>query len=507
LIVSSQYLGALNGIYGTVAPYSTWLANALVGLALSATGAILLLAVNWIQQKQKPRSQPPKRSSRPVKVTASRVQASLGEADELIAQLHNQITRRSLQDKATQIGANLEDHQFHLVVFGSSSAGKTSLVNALMGRCVGETAATLGTTQQGSVHTYEIPGRHGSILLTDTPGLQTIGYTGEEEAKALAQTADLLLFVVAGDLLASEYEELLQLAQLGKCAILVLNKTDQMVPEDQEIILQQLRSRTAKVIPPDHIIPIAADPQPLKVRHVFADGSVQVEYEPQSPDTEALVSQIAAVLQRQGQHLRLANALLQTQTLVAAVQEALQQERQEQGRQVIERMQWATAAAVAVTPIPALDVLAAVAINARMIGELHALYGQRITFKKAQQAARSLAELLVKLGGVELATQAVGSALKASPLALMGLPLQAASAAYLTRIAGLSYLEWLQSGTPWQLEAMTERMRIQLQNHRQKDFLQQLVGQVRQMLPAGPQPLPEWRGEQERKNPVSLIES
>jgi hypothetical protein len=164
--------------------------------------------------------------------------------------------------------------------------------------------------------------------------------------------------------------------------------------------------------------------------------------------------------------------------LTEAAQQALQEERCQQGRQIVERMQWATAAALAATPLPALDVLAGVAIQARMIGELHQVFDRRITLRRAQQIAQSLAQMVVQLGGLELATQALGSLLKASPLMVMGISLQAVTGAYLTRVAGLSYLEWLSSGDPWQEEILQERIRQQLQNRHPLAFLTQLARQA-----------------------------
>ena len=43
-----------------------------------------------------------------------------------------------------------------VVVFGTVSAGKTSLINALIGREVGTTEAVMGTTRHGESHTYQI---------------------------------------------------------------------------------------------------------------------------------------------------------------------------------------------------------------------------------------------------------------------------------------------------------------------------------------------------------------
>ncbi|MEN9219506.1 MAG: YcjF family protein, partial [Thermostichales cyanobacterium GMQP_bins_62] len=163
--------------------------------------------------------------------------------------------------------------------------------------------------------------------------------------------------------------------------------------------------------------------------------------------------------------------------LTQAAQQALRQEQYEQGCAIVERLQWATAAAVSVTPLPAVDLIAAVAIHARMIAELHSLYGSKITFQQASRTAQTLARLLVQLGSVELVTQTLASLLKSSPAALVGIPIQAASAAYLTRIAGLSYLDWLASGTPWQPDSLKERIQTYLKAHSQKAFIQSFLQQ------------------------------
>ncbi len=479
LVALSQYLQWVGGLHSFIASYSGLLADLTVAGLLGGTVAAGLAVRHWWQQAGQGQKEPtPGAKPRRVKLTRDQVQADLQDVDRLIQKLQNDISRRALQAKRQEIDQRLAEEALHLVVFGTASAGKTSLINALLGRPVGETAPTLGTTQQGSIYTYQLEGWSGSIYLTDTPGLLTIGGAGEADARALAQKADLLIVVVAGDLLASEYMELLELARLGKATILALNKTDQMPPEDVETILAHLRRRMAGVLPPEQVVAIAADPEPLKVRYYFPDGSRQETWEPQPPDLAALTQQMARLLQQKGSHLRLANALLQARTLSEAVQQALREERCQRGRQIVERMQWATAAALAVTPLPALDVLAGVAIQARMIGELHQLFDRRITLQQAQAIAHRLAQMIVQLGGLELATHALGSALKASPWMLMGIPLQAASGAYLTRVAGLSYLEWLQSGEPWQEELLQERLRQQLQNGHPLAFLKQLARQA-----------------------------
>lgn len=491
LIILGQYLHGLAELHDAILPLSTGLADGMVLLTVVATAGLGVTGARWLQQvwrsvfsadgdsrADQTAKRRPTRPVRPQQVTSAHLQDQITTTEELIAKLHDQIIRRSLQARSQRILADLSAQPFHLVVFGTASAGKTSLINALLGRWVGETAPTLGTTEQSEAYTLEIEGVNGPIQITDTPGLQTITQQGEAEARSLAQSADLLIFVVSGDLRASEYEEIKQLAQLGKRTILALNKTDQMMPEDVEMILDHLRLRMAEVMAAESVLAIAADPQPLKVKRLFRDGSILIDYEDQDPAVQPLMTQVASILQREGSHLRLANALLQSQTLAETAHQLWRQQQQAQAHQVIERMQWATAATIAVTPLPALDMVAAVAINARMIGELHAIYERKISLRQAKEMAQTLAQLLLQLGGVEIVTQTLATVLKTTgPLAWVGIPIQAVSAAYLSRIAGLSYGEWLHSDSPWQEEEMATRLHQHLQDHDRITLLTQLAQQ------------------------------
>jgi ribosome biogenesis GTPase A len=47
---------------------------------------------------------------------------------------------------------------FRVVVMGTGPVGKTSLINAMLGRSVGKTGATMGTIRGGRVHTHVVEG-------------------------------------------------------------------------------------------------------------------------------------------------------------------------------------------------------------------------------------------------------------------------------------------------------------------------------------------------------------
>ncbi|MEM9567314.1 MAG: GTP-binding protein [Cyanobacteria bacterium P01_E01_bin.34] len=494
--VLEQAISNLTSLHSAIAPYSPFLANSLTGLLGSATTGLLGFGGYWGWQllqgqngtgKKKKRSR--RKSTQMVKATPKRVETELGQLDELLNRMQSDVKRKTFKQRARKIGEQLARNQLRLVVFGTSSAGKTSLVNALLGHQVGDTAPTLGTTQTGSIHTYSVPGVGGRIEIADTPGLQAVGRTGESEATLLAKNADLLLFVVSGDMTATEYEQLCTLSAIGKRTLVVFNKTDQYLPDDIDEIVGSLEDKAKPLVPRSHgarlkappavpVVKVAADPMPLKVRQHQADGTIIEVMAERVPETSELKARIKSILKREGNQLRLDNAMQQAKTLADGAAEAISKTRRKRGEAVIQQMQWATAGAIAVNPLPAVDLVAAAAINARTIGKLNKLYGRKITLKRTEQIAKSMGKLLVRIGGVEVATQVMGSALKASPLGAMGIPLQAISSAYLTRVTGLTYLDWLESEDLWDEERMLSRLKAQLQFSGRTEFVQQFMKQA-----------------------------
>ncbi len=354
--------------------------------------------------------------------TQRRVQLSLQAIEARLDAVHEEATRRALQQQMSEIVEVLDRDQFRVVVIGTTSTGKTALINALLGEPVGTVAVTHATTEQEAVHTYRLEGVEGCLELVDTPGFQTLNPAHQNLAVQLAHTADLVVFTVANDLDAAEYALLRQLA--SKRVVVAFNKTDWYLPEEVAS-LQTIISERCQAIAPIPVFTVAAAPQAAQ------------------PQTTALSRHLSQVLQAEGRQLRLANALTQAETLQRAVEVAIATKQRQDAQAVVARMQWATAGAVAVTPLPLLDLVAAAAINARMLVEINAAYGRSLSLDQAQPIAKTLVELLVKLGAVEVATQTAGAVLKASPFAAVGAPLQAASAAYLTRVAGYSYCDWL----------------------------------------------------------------
>ena len=222
---------------------------------------------------------------------------------------------------------------------------KTSLVNALVGRIAGRVSPTMGTTTVGETYQFQLSSLDQSLCITDTPGLLEVGVAGTEREKAartLATEADLLLFLVEGDLTDSEYRALRSLLEMGKRLLLVFNKTDRYPKSDQQLILQALQQKVQGVIATRDILAIAAAPQSV----TLASGETLTP----DPELQPLLKRMAKILTAEGAELLADNLLLQSKRLEDETRDLLEQQRQQNANKIVERFQWIGAGVIWVTP-------------------------------------------------------------------------------------------------------------------------------------------------------------
>jgi small GTP-binding protein len=437
-------------LHDRLSQVSPKLALGLVAFAIAAASVCGVAAARLLWRLGRPEREERVKVPEDV-VRAAEVQVE--KAEGVIAKVTNTQARTELQKELETIRADRQARRFHVVIFGTGSAGKTSLINALLGRDVGATDVIMGTTRRGENHSYELEDIDGTVVLTDTPGLSEIGDGGanrEAEARDLAARADLLLFVVDHDLIRSEYEPMLALARQGKRSIVVLNKKDRLIDADREAILTKLRERLNGVVAPKDVVAVAAAPRPVPVRVVRPDGSVEIEYEGEEVDLKPLRDRIAAVLDREGDALRAGNFLLRAHLVGKAAQDQVSGERDTKAQAVIDKFQWITAGTVFTNPIPALDLMATGAVQFQMISEIASAYGVEMNTGHAKMVGSQMIQLLLKLGLVEATTSLIAGLFKSTLVGYAaGGAVQGVSMAYLTHISGQAFKEYFRRGQDW----------------------------------------------------------
>ena len=158
------------------------------------------------------------------------------------------------------------DELFLLVVVGEFNSGKSAFINALLGETFLAEGATPTTDHiQVLRHTEDAGGEResaGVILLyhqaaflreiniVDTPGTNAVIRQHEQLTQGFVPRSDMVIFVTSADRPFTESERtfLEHIRKWGKKVIIVLNKIDQLEPEDIDKILDYIRHNALSLL-------------------------------------------------------------------------------------------------------------------------------------------------------------------------------------------------------------------------------------------------------------------
>ena len=398
----------------------------------------------WLQHKTKP-------LERSLATDRDAVEKMIAQGQAMITQLETEAPDReiaALKQQLAELPQRLDRQQLQLAITGGKKTGKTTLKQVL-------------------------EASHGAAELTFIENLSEA-----DQAQAVALASDLIVFVTTGDLTDSEWQILQQLQAANGRFLLVLNKQDHYLPEERALLLGQLRQRVAQLMPAEDVVAISASPGSLKVRQHQSDGSVQEWMEPQNAQVNELSDRLTQIITQERESLVLSTTWREALDIKAKAKEILNAVRRDRALPVIERYQWIAAAAAFANPVAALDLLATAAISAQMLVDLSAIYQQKFSVSQAQAAAGSIGKLMVKLGLVELTSQTISSILKSNAVTYVaGGAVQGISAAYLTRLAGLSLIEYFQeqdvnTTQGLNLDTLSQKLQQVFQQNQRTAFLQ-----------------------------------
>lgn len=308
----------------------------------------------------------------------------------------------------------LELGEIHIAVLGEVSVGKSSLLNALLGEARFTTSPLHGETRNPAQERWE-EARSGGVHLLDTPGINEIGGEARERmAREVAERADLLLFVVDGDLNATEQGALVQALEPGRPVLLVLNKADRYTAEERSRLLARLAERMAGWLQAENIVAAAADPAPVTRVVRKADGAQYEESTVPPPDVEALRERLWKIIEAEGRTLAAVTAGMFAGRVSERIGQRVVEVRRAAAERLVRQYCIAKGVAVAVNPVPIADLLAAAALDAGMVFHLSRLYGLPLSRAEAGSLVTVIATQLSLLMGTVWLTHVVSATLKAA---------------------------------------------------------------------------------------------
>ncbi|MDJ0519971.1 MAG: DUF697 domain-containing protein [Trichodesmium sp. MO_231.B1] len=457
----SLLLWLLDSVQNSVAEFG---GTAMLGIMAASLGVWLL---------KRPKSLPSQKPTiipSPTKEAAQEAIATLTTTIDKLAlevegineseKIGNDISQ--LRQKVVTLTQELEREELSIVITGNQGVGKTALTEILKSQWISKNSKKIEVTDKTC---------------------QSEWITKNEDAQVNPLSPyDLILFVTTGDLIDSEFQALSKLTTFGQRFILVWNKQDLYLPDQKPQILQKIKETLSTINSEENLVGISARPNSIKVRKYQQDGSIQESIEQPLPEISGLTEKLNQVLEKEREKLVWATTRRKAEIVRLEAKNILNQIRRERAVPVIEQYQWIAAATAFANPVPALDLLATAAINAQLIVDLSAIYEQKISLEQGKQVAGTMAELMLKLGFVELSTKTLTTILKSNSVTFVaGGAIQAVSAAYLTRVAGMSLVEYFATQTDTNsvnFEKLGKIIQSVFSKTQENNFLKSFVTQV-----------------------------
>ena len=264
----------------------------------------------------------------------------------------------------------------HLCFFGEVSAGKSSLIRALVPEADVVVDVVGGSTDD--VRHYRWRDDSGArILLTDVPGIGGHEDGLSDVAVDEARRANVVLFVCDSDLTRSEVASIKALLEFDKPLVIVLNKADRYSAGEQAALMQQLLDRVDDIggdLDRDHVVAVSAGGE-VDVIERGADGREAPARRTRPADIGVLVVAINRLLAEGGASLDARRERAVFRMAAARLAEAEGEYRLQRSEQIIRASTRKAIVGALAAISPGTDILIQGYIGTAMTQQLCKLYG------------------------------------------------------------------------------------------------------------------------------------
>lgn len=340
-------------------------------LMYAYVSVMLLLAVTalWLIWRLVVRRQfAPSKKITSAPLSRSDIEGRLREAEAAGIDVHE--AQAELKELAARKDA------VHLCFFGEVSAGKSSLIKALVPEANVIVEVTGGSTDD--VHHYRWRNEEGAqILLTDVPGIGGVEESLTDIATAEAQRANVVLFVCDSDLTRSEIASIKMLLDFDKPLIIVLNKADRFSADEQATLMQQLLERVENIggqLERDHVVAVSAGGE-VEVIERSSGGHEETVRRTRPADIGVLVVAINRLLVDDAESLDVRRERAVFRMAAARLAEAEGEYRRQRSEQIIRSATRRAVIGALAAISPGTDILIQGYIGTAMTQSLCKLYG------------------------------------------------------------------------------------------------------------------------------------
>ena len=257
----------------------------------------------------------------------------------------------------------LKEKKIRIGAYGKSGVGKSSVLNSLLKKDIFKTDIINGTTKKIQSETWTLKDQTlNSLELLDSPGFDFCNINFPYKVYSRINHADLILFIVSGDLNRNELSEINSFIKNGKKIILILNKIDLFNKNDLQEIIENIKFK----LPKDLNIPI-----------IINHG-------------DNLKNYLTKIVNQYGEMLITLNSLQIADKLFLKIKEQRFKRRQKLAQSTIGKFSTIKASAVALNPFILFDVAGSFALDTALIGELSKIYGLNLKGESTKKIFKNI---------------------------------------------------------------------------------------------------------------------
>ena len=257
----------------------------------------------------------------------------------------------------------LKEKKIRIGAYGKSGVGKSSVLNSLLKEDIFKTDIINGTTREIQAEEWNIKDQTlNSVELLDSPGFDFCDIKFPDKVYSCINHADIILFIVSGDLNRNELSEISTLIKDGKKIIVTLNKIDLYNKIELKEIIESIKFK----LPKDLNIPII------------------INYE------NNLKNYMTKIINQHGEIFLTLNSLQSADKLFLQIKEQRLKKRKKLAQSTIGKFSTIKASTVALNPFVLFDIAGSFALDTALISELSKIYGLNLKGESTRKIFKNI---------------------------------------------------------------------------------------------------------------------
>nr|YP_002048869.1 possible GTPase [Paulinella chromatophora]ACB42659.1 possible GTPase [Paulinella chromatophora] len=296
----------------------------------------------------------------------------------------------------------LDKEYLEIATLGRVGVGKSSLLNALLGKSHFPTSIAHGSTRtQSSILWKDYIKGDNLVELIDTPGIDEISAAAREHlALRVALSAHMVLFVIDSDLTNIDLYHIKNLITWGKPVIVVLNRIDYYLEKEKNHLIDSIAAKLPKCQMGIKLVAVEAAP---RIASLSPNGKFHGKRQPSR--IESLKQVLKQDLEGYGKEMVILNAFQTVNQFNNLLCRWRLQQKKYSAQKIIGIYAIIGSLGIIVNPNISVDLIFILILNTILIYHLSEIYSLKLNESKLKRLIIKIATHITLFGGISLGIQ------------------------------------------------------------------------------------------------------